>query len=175
MLSNSSLRMSYPDNGIHCPGAHLGRPGDDVPPMVAYYRFCLKYFIFAKKQGVGKKVLIIENDQDIRHIVEFILGEQGFTTLSMSEPESLAAIVPFAPDVILLDEFINARPGHRLCRKIKQVPGLAAVPVIILSTANDIELLATECDANDYIRKPFDVEDMVSVVVRTVNHQPLLS
>jgi hypothetical protein len=54
-------------------------------------------FYLCKKQGVGKKVLIIENDQDIRHIVEFILGEQGFTTLSMPEPESLAAIVPFAP------------------------------------------------------------------------------
>jgi two-component system phosphate regulon response regulator PhoB len=120
-----------------------------------------------------KKILIIENDQDIRHIVEFILTDQGFETLSIPEPQDLSEIIPFTPDVILLDEFINARPGHRLCRKIKQVAALATVPVIILSTANDIELIAKECDANDYIRKPFDVEDMVGVVVRTVNHQPL--
>lgn len=120
-----------------------------------------------------KKVLIIENDQDIRHIVEFILNEQGFTTLSIAEPENLAEIIPFAPHVILLDEFINSKPGHRLCRKIKQVAELATVPVIILSTANDIELIATECDANDYIRKPFDVQDMVGKVVRIVDHQPL--
>lgn len=120
-----------------------------------------------------KKVLIIENDQDIRHIVEFILSEQGFETLSIPEPDNLTAIIPFAPDVILLDEFINSQPGHRLCRKIKQIPALAAVPVIILSTANDIELIATECEANDYIRKPFDVEDMVGKVARIINHQPL--
>lgn len=120
-----------------------------------------------------KKVLIIENDQDIRHIVEFILTEKGFETLSIPEPQDLSEIIPFAPHVILLDEFINARPGHRLCRKIKQVPGLATVPVIILSTANDIELIATECDANDYISKPFEVEDMVAKVVRIVDHQPL--
>jgi two-component system phosphate regulon response regulator PhoB len=120
-----------------------------------------------------KKVLIIENDQDIRHIVEFILNEQGFETLSTPEPEDLSEIIPFGPHVILLDEFINNRPGHRLCRKIKQVPALVTVPVIILSTANDIELIATECDANDYIRKPFDVEDMVGKVLRMVNHQPL--
>jgi two-component system phosphate regulon response regulator PhoB len=126
-----------------------------------------------KEKALKKKVLIIENDQDIRHIVTFILEEQGFDTLSMPEPANLSEIVPFAPDVILLDEFINARPGHRLCRQIKQVHGLAAVPVIILSTANDIELIATECDANDYIRKPFDVEDLVGKVVRMVNHQPL--
>lgn len=120
-----------------------------------------------------KKVLIIENDQDIRHIVEFILQEQGFETLSIPEPNDLAEIIPFQPNVILLDEFINSRPGHRLCRKIKQVPPLAATPVIILSTANDIELIAKECDANDYIRKPFDVSDVVEKVLRMVNHQPL--
>jgi DNA-binding response OmpR family regulator len=50
---------------------------------------------------------------------------------------------------------------------------LAAIPVIILSTANDIELIATECEANDYIRKPFDVEEIVVKVVRNINHQPL--
>jgi two-component system phosphate regulon response regulator PhoB len=122
---------------------------------------------------LDKKVLIIENDEDIRHIVEFILKEQGFNTLSIPEPEDLSEIIPFAPDVILLDEFINNKPGHRLCRKIKQVTALAATPVIILSTADNIELIAAECDANDHIRKPFEVDDIVGKVVRMVNHQPL--
>ena len=126
-----------------------------------------------KFTSLKKKILIIENDQDIRQIVELILNEQGFETLSIPEPDDLLEIIPFTPDVILLDEFINNRAGHRLCRKIKQVPVLAAIPVIILSTANDIELIATECEANDYIRKPFDVEEIVVKVVRNINHQPL--
>jgi len=124
---------------------------------------------------VRKKVLIIENDQDIRHIVEIILEDHGFETLSMAEPKELSAIIPFAPDVILLDEFINSKPGHRLCRKIKQVPKLASIPVIILSTANDIELIAAECQANDHIAKPFNIDEVVSKVVRLVNHQPMVS
>jgi DNA-binding response OmpR family regulator len=106
---------------------------------------------------VSKKVLIIENDQDIRQIVEFILRGHGFETLSTPEPLDLSGIIPFAPDVILLDEFINSKPGHRLCRKIKQEPALAMIPVIILSTADDIELLAAECEANDLLSKPFDI------------------
>jgi two-component system, OmpR family, phosphate regulon response regulator PhoB len=122
---------------------------------------------------VKKKVLIIENDHDIRQIVAFILEDQGFETLSIPEPENLLDIVRFAPDVILLDEFINSLPGHRLCRKIKQVDKLKIIPVIILSTANDIELIVSECGANDYIRKPFDVEEMVGKVLRTINHQPI--
>ncbi|MDB5149287.1 MAG: hypothetical protein JWQ57_3307 [Mucilaginibacter sp.] len=121
-----------------------------------------------------KRVLIIENDQDIRLIVELILQEQGFETLSTPEPADLSELITFNADLILLDEFINSRPGHRLCRKIKQTLALATTPVIILSTANDIELIATECDANDFIRKPFDIEDMVAKVLRIVDHHPLV-
>lgn len=101
------------------------------------------------------------------------MQEQGFETLSIPEPEELSLIIPFTPDVILLDEFINSQPGHRLCRKLKKVSILKDVPVIILSTANDIEIIAKACEANGYIRKPFDVEDMVSEVLRIVNHEPL--
>ncbi|MDB4924475.1 response regulator [Mucilaginibacter sp.] len=121
-----------------------------------------------------KKVLVIENDQDIRHIVVFVLEEEGFTTLSIAEPENLEDILQFKPDVILIDEFINNRPGHRLCLKIKQVKQLKEIPVIVLSTANNIELIATECKANDYIRKPFDLKEIVDKVVRVVNNQSLI-
>lgn len=130
-------------------------------------------YLIKSKKVKKKKVLIIENDQDIRHIVAFILEDQGFEVMSIPEPSELSAIIPFGPDVILLDEFINSRPGHRLCHQIKQVTTLKHIPVIILSTSNDIELIAAECQANDHIRKPFDVEDMVGKVVRVVNHQPL--
>jgi len=122
---------------------------------------------------MSKRVLIIENDQDIRQIVEFVLQEHGFDTLSIPEPDNVSELLNFHADVILLDEFINSRPGHRLCLKIKQVPSLAATPVIILSTANDIELIASECRANDYMGKPFDIEILVEKVIRAVNHQPL--
>jgi len=122
---------------------------------------------------VKRKVLIIENDVDIRNIVEFILADEGFTALSIPEPENMEPILRFAPDVILIDEFINSKPGHRLCLKIKHTKALNEIPVIVLSTANDIELIATECQANDYIRKPFDIKEMVEKVVRVVGHQPL--
>jgi DNA-binding response OmpR family regulator len=124
---------------------------------------------------MAKRVLIIENDHEIRKIVEFILKSAGFETLSIPEPEDLSGLLEFRADVILLDEFVNDEPGHRLCRKIKDIPALSVIPVIILSTANNIELIAEECDANDYLGKPFDVEVMVDKVLRVVNHLPLPS
>ena len=121
-----------------------------------------------------KKVLVIENDHDIRSIIEYILEDEGFETLSIREPESLEAILQFKPDVILIDEFINSKPGHRLCLKIKGANTLKDIPVIVLSTANDIELIATECKANDYVRKPFDLHEVVNKVVRIIDNQPFM-
>ncbi|MCQ6959167.1 response regulator [Mucilaginibacter aquariorum] len=120
-----------------------------------------------------KKVLIIENDQDIRELVTYILEAEGFNTMSTREPENLEQILLFGPNLILIDEFINNKPGHRLCHKIKQVSGLRDIPVIVLSTANDIELIATECQANGYIRKPFDGREIVDKVIGLVNDQSL--
>jgi len=133
----------------------------------------LKRLPLLKTRRLKKHILIIENDADIRSIVDFILQEQGYETLSIPEPENLSSLISFSPDVILLDEFINSQPGHRLCLKIKKLPALASIPVVILSTANNIELIAAECQANDFIRKPFDVEDLVEKVLRLLNHQPL--
>lgn len=120
-----------------------------------------------------KKVLIIENDDDIRNIVDYILSEEGFSTLSIPEPQSLTEILQFSPDVILVDEFINSKPGHRLCLKIKHDVMLKHIPVIVLSTASDIELIATECKANDYLRKPFDVHEIVEKVINILDNRSL--
>jgi DNA-binding response OmpR family regulator len=121
-----------------------------------------------------KRVLIIENDRDIRDLVEMILEDEGFETLSMPEPKTLAVIVEFKPHLILIDEFINNKPGHRLCLKIKDSGLLNTVPVIILSTAMDIELIAEECKANDYLRKPFDIREMIDTVIRVLDNRPLI-
>jgi len=123
---------------------------------------------------VKKKILIIENDEDIRSIVDYILEEEGFNALSIPEPQNLTEILQFAPDLILIDEFINSKPGHRLCLRIKHDILLKHIPVIVLSTANDIELIAKECNANDYIRKPFDVHEMVVKVVNILDNRSLI-
>ena len=78
-------------------------------------------------------------------------------------------------DIILIDEVINSKPGHRLCHRIKQDKTLRHLPVIILSTANNIELIAKECNANDFVSKPFDMDELIAKVVGVIDNQPLTS
>jgi two-component system phosphate regulon response regulator PhoB len=121
-----------------------------------------------------KKVLIIENDHDIRMVVTYLLEEEGFETFSSPEPKSLDGILEFKPHVIIIDEFINSKPGHRFCLKIKQSETLRHIPVIILSTADNIELIVKECKANDYVKKPFDIEVIVEKVLNIIDNKPLI-
>ncbi|HEX3384882.1 MAG TPA: response regulator [Mucilaginibacter sp.] len=111
-----------------------------------------------------KKILIIENDADIRDIITYVLEDEGFSVASIASPESLDAVVHHQPDLVLIDEWVSGHPGHRLCQRIKQFHRLMHVPVIILSTAIDIEKIALECQADGYLPKPFDLTTLVETV-----------
>lgn len=113
---------------------------------------------------MAKKVLLIENDTDVRDMITYVLEDEGLTVLHLIDPGDLDIIAAAAPDLILIDEWLSAEPGHRLCLRIKQFSKLTAVRVIIMSTAHDIEVIAAECHADDYIRKPFDLSEMVEKV-----------
>ncbi len=111
-----------------------------------------------------KKILIIENNSDIRDIITVTLEEEGFTVIGMPSPDSLDAIVRHEPDLILIDEWLSGHPGKRLCLRIKQFHELMHVPVVVLSTAHDINKIVAECKADGYIRKPFDLIDLIKTV-----------
>jgi DNA-binding response OmpR family regulator len=109
-----------------------------------------------------KKVLIAENDEDIRHLVSFILESQGYEVCSC--PYTLENLLGMEADLILLDEWINLNEGPMLCKQIKAIERLAHVPVIIFSTAADIEQIASSCQADGYVHKPFDLDTLLAEV-----------
>lgn len=113
-----------------------------------------------------KRILLIERDEDVRDIMRYILVDEGWQVIyteSSYEPEALAAM---GADLVIIDEWIADQPGHRLCLRLKQLENFGQVPVIIISTANHIEDIMAECQADDYIRKPFDLTELVAKVKR---------
>lgn len=119
-----------------------------------------------------KRILIIENDSDILDIIVDVLEHEGFFVVGMLSPESLNAVVDQQPDLVLIDEWLSDCPGHRLCLRIKEFHRLLHVPVIILSTAKDIEKIMAECKADSYLRKPFDVTELVEAVQEQLQIEP---
>ena len=113
---------------------------------------------------VLKKIILIERDADIRDVIRYILEDHGLTVLTVNSPQELDAISALSPDLILVDEWLVGEPGHRFCLRVKQNEQMRHIPVIILSTSIEIEQLVRECRADDFIRKPFDLEELMNKV-----------
>lgn len=112
-----------------------------------------------------KKVLIIENDNDIRDIITYILKDKGYEVISANARPS-SQLHTYKADLILLDEWLNEREGHLLCTELKEMHETQHVPVIILSTASNIEDIAENCKAEGYVSKPFDLDELLDEVER---------
>lgn len=114
-----------------------------------------------------KKVLIIEDDAGIQELISYILETEGFL-VDTTVHNLTTDLSPYQADLILLDEWVNKKEGHMLCKEIKQVHATQHIPVIILSTAVDIVEIARNCDADGFIPKPFDIDDVIREVKRVL-------
>ena len=112
-----------------------------------------------------KKVLIIENDRDIRDIISYVLEDKGYEVI-IAEPWPVNQLHTYNPDIILLDDWLNEREGHILCTELKDMNETKHIPVIILSTSNNIEEIANICKAEGFVNKPFDLDELLEEVQR---------
>jgi DNA-binding response OmpR family regulator len=111
-----------------------------------------------------KKILVIEDDNDILDMMQYILEDEGYHVLPSSKAEPIATIIKNQPDLILLDDRLPEDSGHNLCARIKSHPETTAIPVILVSATNDLKRVAKECNADNYLTKPFDLHELVMLV-----------
>jgi|SRR5580698_18902 two-component system response regulator VicR len=116
--------------------------------------------------ALQKTLLIIEDDLEILDILELIFQAEGykvFISENGAETNDLAAI---NPDLILLDIRLSksGKEGAEICMRLKANESTRHIPVILLSAELDIRTVCSECGANDYVRKPFDVDKLSQLV-----------
>ena len=110
------------------------------------------------------KILIIEDEPDIRKNLEYNLSREGYSVLtaaSIAEAEQL--IYSNNLSLILLDLMLPDGSGLELCKKMKSDPDVQNLPIIIL-TAKDNEVdkvVGFEIGADDYVTKPFSVRELI--------------
>jgi DNA-binding response OmpR family regulator len=107
-----------------------------------------------------KTLLIIEDDKDILDILEIIFQTEGYKVFTSETGEETNDLRQMEPDLILLDIRLSAtgKEGAEICLRLKANEFTHHIPVILLSAEMDIKSVCTACGANDYVRKPFDVE-----------------
>ncbi|WP_289042845.1 response regulator [uncultured Aliiroseovarius sp.] len=107
-----------------------------------------------------KKVLHVDDDADIRTIVELSLGSiGGYTLLSCESGRKAIAKAPsFQPDLFLLDLMMPGMTGEETWRELRRLPRLEQVPVIFMTAKvqSDVSEALIQIGALDVIAKPFN-------------------
>ena len=123
-------------------------------------------------------ILVVDDEENIREAIKDSLSDLGFRVLQAADGnEALNIITKFTPDLILLDIIMPGMSGYQLLRRI---PKILDIPVIILSARTDIvdKVEAFELGADDYIPKPFLIEELrarVQAVLRRKTKEPQLT
>ena len=111
-----------------------------------------------------KRILVVENDKDIRDILSIILIDEGYQVRVYGTEEHIFDhIRDFKPHVILLDIIRPTVEGTELCRSIKAAETTKHIPVIVLSTHLKIESVKEVC-ADEVVPKPFDVPQLLKAI-----------
>ncbi|QIL41798.1 response regulator transcription factor [Pedobacter sp. HDW13] len=115
-----------------------------------------------------KRIHILEDDQEIRNVIEILLSDEGFELqLSSSFAELKKNIQDAMPDLFLLDVMLPDGNGAEICEDLKTDIFTKHIPIIVMSAQNNSEQKAIDAFADDYISKPFDIDD----VLKRINAQ----
>jgi len=113
---------------------------------------------------MSQKILIIEDEPDIRKTLEYNISREGYKVVSVSSlSEGKEQINSSDFSLILLDLMLPDGSGLDLCREIKSDKDKSSTPIIIL-TAKDYEVdkvVGFELGADDYVTKPFSVRELI--------------
>jgi len=117
---------------------------------------------------MAKKILVIEDDKDIRDSIAFILEDQGYEVTTSEDSKILKSLDTIGPDMILLDNWLTEwksdASGQQISKGLKSDPATSHIPVIIISAVSDVERIAKEGLANDYLQKPFGMDELTEMV-----------
>lgn len=115
----------------------------------------------------GKKVLVIDDSETIRRTAETLLNRSGFE-VGVAEDgfQAFSAIIDFKPDIIFLDIMMPKLDGYQVCSVIKNNPEFEHIPVIMLSSKNDLfdQARGRVAGSEYFMSKPFSKEELVSAI-----------
>ncbi|MBM4257163.1 MAG: response regulator transcription factor [Deltaproteobacteria bacterium] len=114
-----------------------------------------------------RKILLVEDEQDIRELVRYNLETEGFSVVEASDGEiALKLAASERPALVILDLMLPGIPGLEVCRLLRTKEVTVQIPVLMLTArASEVDkVLGLEMGADDYVTKPFSPRELVARV-----------
>jgi two-component system alkaline phosphatase synthesis response regulator PhoP len=115
----------------------------------------------------GQKILVVEDEPDIRKLVQYNLAQERFKVLEAEDGEQALKIVQRdRPNLLILDLMLPGLSGIELCRILRDRTDTAKLPILMLTAkAGETDrVLGLEMGADDYLTKPFSPRELVARV-----------
>jgi len=111
-------------------------------------------------------ILVVDDLAQNLRLLDAVLSPRGYEVWTAeSGVEALGVLVEHPPDLVLLDIMMPGIDGYEVCRRIREDPATAFLPVVMITASGDQEkVLAIEAGADDFIAKPFDQAELLARV-----------
>lgn len=115
---------------------------------------------------MSKKILAVDDDNDILDVIRIILEDEGYEVLTLANGKHVFDIVEENdPDLILLDVMLGGLDGRDICRALKQHDTFKKIPVVMISASHNLNnLLLMPGAPNNFLAKPFDIDKLIEMV-----------
>ncbi len=113
---------------------------------------------------MAERILVIDDEPDLLDLVRLALAQGGFEVETCTRGrEGLERARRAPPDLVVLDLMLPDVPGTEICRQIRRDPGLADVPVLMLTARSEEvdRIVGFELGADDYVTKPFSPRELL--------------
>jgi DNA-binding response OmpR family regulator len=115
--------------------------------------------------NVTKKVVLVDDDIDILEAIQAMLEDEGYIVVATNRGEDVEAIsLSEQPDLIVLDMLLSGKDGREIARQLKSQAGTMNIPILMLSAHPQAAKEAQAFAINDFLAKPFDMEDLLAKV-----------
>lgn len=113
-----------------------------------------------------KRILVADDDPGIRDMLQMMLEDAGYEVEIEVDGHAVQQMQAPFPDLLFLDIRLSGTDGRTICQQLKSQEATHYLPIIILSASKDMQRLAREAGADDFLAKPFQMGDLLSLVAK---------
>lgn len=116
---------------------------------------------------MNKRILLIDKDPAVIDVITLLLESEGYQIYVSRKPFDQSEVYNIKPDLILIHNGLS-NEGSEISKRIKSEPEISSIPVILTSTNPNIAQIARENGADNYLLKPFDIDELCLLIGKTI-------
>ncbi len=133
------------------------------------------YTVKGTLDSMKNSILVVDDDPDILEALRVLLEDEGFSVETASNGMVLDKLQkPEIPMLIVLDVLLSGADGRELAERLRQKPDTKLIPIVMISANPGAAHDCVKRGANEFLAKPFEINDLLQVIHKYVppkNHR----